>query len=105
MIANFLTHWKTTTAGILSFVVNSLTLLTGYLGTSDINNTGTIHVSTKVALGLTITLALCRAWVGLLQKDAGTTPATLPGSSQPVAVPSHETPDDPKAVPTITKAS
>lgn len=103
MIANFLTHWKTTAAGILSFFITTLTLLTGYLGSTDLNNTGSIHTPAKVVFGFNIALALCRAWVGMLQKDAGTTLANVPGQPAPMAEPSHETPDNPKAKPVIVK--
>ena len=49
-----------------------------------------------VAIGGAV--AFLRILVGHLQTDAGTTLATTPGQPSPVEVPSHEVPDDPKAV-------
>lgn len=52
----------------------------------------------KLAIPVYI-LAALRAAAGYLQQDAGTTEALVPGSPNPVPVPSHEMPNDPSAVP------
>ena len=44
-------------------------------------------------------LATLRALNGLFQQDAGSVLARVPGSAEPQAVPSHESPDDAAAVP------
>ena len=71
---SLLANWKTTLNGILAFLITTLTVLSGYFGSSDINNGGSsvssIHVHTWVTVSITIALALCRAWIGLLQKDS-----------------------------------
>lgn len=99
MIANFLTHWKTTVSGILSFLVTTLMTVSGFMGANDVNTEGTLQSHTKYAAYVTIALALCRAWIGFLQMDAGTTTAVTPSNPTPHAEPSHEIPDSPAAVP------
>ena len=104
----FLAHWKTTANGILAFLITTLTILSGFLGTGDLTQAGngsigSIHVSTWVATGITVALALCRAWIGLLQQDAGSQLAKVPGAPEAAVVPSHETPDDPNAVVVVQK--
>jgi hypothetical protein len=100
-----LTHWKTTVNGILAFLITTLTVFSGFLGTIDVTSSGpsvsSIHVSTWVSVGVTLALALCRAWVGLLQQDAGQTPAIPAGGGPVTLVPSHEIPNDPKATPIL----
>jgi hypothetical protein len=83
MTLNF-SHWKTTANGILGFFIATGAVLTAVPSS---------FINPKISAGLTVSLALARAWVGILQQDAGTTTAIVPGSGvQPV--PSHEIPDD-----------
>jgi hypothetical protein len=98
-------NWKTTAVGILGFLIATLTILDGFLGVSDVKTggakatvLGSVHLHTWIPVGVTITLALCRAWVGLLQQDAGVTPAVMPGGAI-AQVASHEVPNDPSATP------
>jgi hypothetical protein len=100
----FLSHWKTSLNGILAFLITSLTIVSGFLGSTDVTNGVGIHASTKIAVGITVALALCRAWVGLLQQDSGTVLAVTPQSPiVPVPVPAHEIPDNPQAIPVVPK--
>jgi hypothetical protein len=86
-------NWKTTAAGILSFVLATTGPLTAYFAL--------IHSPTswqaQVPGALTLIAGLCRSWVGIISKDAGTEQVLLPGDSQPQTVPSHEVPDNPSA--------
>lgn len=95
--------WKSTAAGVLSFLVTTLTVVSGILGAGDVNNMGTLQTRTYITTGVLLALALCRAWIGLLQKDAGTVLAVTPASPiVPMQVPAHEIPNDPAAIP-VTK--
>lgn len=60
---------KTTVAGFLSFLVTTLTVITS-LQVPIIFNTNANHFWAYLSGGATLALALCRAWVGLLQGDA-----------------------------------
>jgi hypothetical protein len=66
--------WKSTAAGILSFLVTTLTTISAFLVAGNINDNGTgassIHVSTWVVVGVNAALALCRAWIGLITTNA-----------------------------------
>lgn len=62
MIAKFLTHWKTTVSGILSFLVTTLMTISGFMGANDVNTEGTLQSHTKYAAYVTI--ALARAVLG-----------------------------------------
>ena len=97
-------NWKSTANGILAFFITSLTIIASFLGASNVNSGNGFHVSTKVTIAVTIALALCRAWVGLLEKDSGNELALKPGSDVPVVVPAHETPNDPAAVVVVPKS-
>lgn len=81
-------NWKTTANGLLSaaalVVIAEMAVPTG-------------------AKPLVYVLAGLRVLVGLVQTDAGSTEAVLPGSAAAQIVPSHEIPDDPKAVPVNEK--
>lgn len=81
--------WKTTTAGILSAAMATTGPLTAYFAL--------IHNPTawqaQVPGALTLVAGLCRAWIGVISKDAGTEQAILPGESEPQTVSSHEVPD------------
>jgi hypothetical protein len=66
--------WKSTAAGILSFLITTLTTLSGFLVAGNLIGGGTsaasIHVSTWIVIGVNVALALCRAWVGLITQNA-----------------------------------
>jgi len=85
--------WKTTAAGILSAFIGTVGPVTAYLATTPNPN------ATKICGGLTLAAAIARIWLGLIQKDAGSQLALVPGSATPVDVPAHQTPDDPAAIP------
>ncbi len=93
---SWLIHWKTTTNGLLAFFITTGLVVVGF--TAAIPGAE----AAKITSGITLFLALCRAWVGLIQKDAGTTLAKVPGIAQPQAVPAHSVPDDPRAKPVIS---
>lgn len=95
---NFLTHWKSSLAGVLSFAIVTLMTIMGFLGAGDVNTEGVLQNHTKYLAYANIALALCRAWVGFLQSDAGTVTAVTPANPVPHAEPSTEIPIDPKAV-------
>jgi hypothetical protein len=70
-----MTHdWKSTASGILSFLITTLTTLSGFLVAGNLTvggpNASSIHVSTWIVIGVNVALALCRAWVGLITKNA-----------------------------------
>jgi hypothetical protein len=79
--ANFTESPKTSVMGLLIFVGLTARTLEPYFP--------------KWANALTITAALCAAYLGALMKDAGTQLAEIRGETK--TVPSHETPDDPAA--------
>lgn len=67
-------NWKSTANGVLSFFITTLTTLSGFMVATNLIADGasvhSIHIFTWVAIGINVALALCRAWVGLLQNDA-----------------------------------
>ncbi len=92
-----LASWKSSVAGILSFLTTTGVVLLA---------TGTSFLSPKVTSFITIGLALARAYMGLIQADADKVLATVPGSPEPKVVPGHLVPDMPGAtavVPTQEK--
>lgn len=58
------THWKTAANGVLAFLIATGTVIVAF--TATIPGAETAKITTGVTLGL----ALCRAWVGLLEKDS-----------------------------------
>lgn len=94
------TNWKTSLAGFLSFVSMTLITVTGFMGANDVNTEGVLQTHTKYVAYANIAVALCRVWIGLLQHDAGTQTALVPGKGVQ-SVPSHEIPDSPNAIPVI----
>lgn len=104
-IQHVMTNWKTSLAGFLSFVLTTLTTISGFFVASDVVTSGpsvsSIHVHTWVLVGINLATALCRVWIGMLQKDAGQTPAIPPAGGPVEMVPSHETPNDPNATPVV----
>ncbi len=81
--------WKTTANGILGLFITVGAVLLA---------TNTPILNQRLTAELTVAMAVARAVVGMLQKDAGTTVAVVPGGI-PKLVDSHETPNDPAAVP------
>lgn len=71
-----LTDWKSTASGILSFLVTTLTTLSGFLVAGNLITSGSgpnvasIHVATWVTIGVNVALALCRGWIGLITTNA-----------------------------------
>ena len=86
---HILTNWRTSLSGFLSFII-----ATGAVFTAMPPN----WLNPKYSAGLTIAVGLAKAWVGMISKDAGTTEAIVPGQGVKV-VESHETPNDPNAIP------
>lgn len=84
--------WKSTAAGVLSFLITTLTVLSGFLVAGNFTTSGagasSIHVSTWFVIGINVALALCRAWVGLIttNADAGAVAKVLstPTVNQPL---------------------
>ena len=64
---------KSTIIGLLSFLTTTFTVITA-LQVPVIFNTNANHTWAYISGGSTIGLALCRAWVGLLQGDAPANP-------------------------------
>jgi hypothetical protein len=62
------THWKSSANGILAFLIATGTVIVAFTATVPGAETA------KITTGVTLGLALCRAWVGLLQKDADKAP-------------------------------
>ena len=88
-------NWKTTFSSICSFLMMTGLFVTGYIGTL----TAAAPWELKLSAVCTFAVGLLKVWIGFLQYDAGSVQAIVPGSSTPQAVPSHETPDDPSALP------
>jgi hypothetical protein len=67
-------NWKTTINGVLALLITTLSTVSTFMVGGNIVTGGatpsSIHVSTWFVLGVNLTLALCRAWVGMIQKDA-----------------------------------
>jgi hypothetical protein len=85
-----ITHWKSTASSVLTVTLATSTAL---LTVPAVQN----HV--KAVGWIMGAQALAKVWIGLIQEDAGTTLATIPGKDAPVAVASHEIPDNPAAEP------
>jgi hypothetical protein len=85
--ATVFTHWKSSLQGILMLVLTTC----GVLITSGILNANTTKIVALVS-------ALAFAYIGLISKDSGVQIASIAGGP-PVAVPSHEVPDQPGAKP------
>ena len=62
---------KSSIAGVLSFLITTLTVITA-LQVPVVFNTNANHFWAYLSGGSTIALSLCRAWIGLLQGDAPT---------------------------------
>lgn len=78
--------WKSTAVGILSFFVTTLTVLSALLGGDDLSSGNgvswhTLSPHTKFAIGVTILLALCRAWLGWIQNYKPALPPSVPPTS------------------------
>jgi hypothetical protein len=90
-MATIFTHWKSTVRGILVFVITTC----GVLFSSGILNG-------RAAATVALISALATAYVGIISQDAGVQVASIAGGP-PVAVSSHEVPDQPDAIP-VSKA-
>jgi hypothetical protein len=87
---NGLLHWKSTVSGFLTLTL----ITTGILAT--LPQVIAYPKTLGVVLGVQ---AVAKGWIAWISQDAGTTLAVTPASPTPVAVPSHEVPDNPTAVP------
>jgi hypothetical protein len=85
-----LTHWKSSVSGLLT-----ATLATSAAFLAPPLNT---LIPAKWVLYLGAAQIIGKVWIGLISQDAGTVQAVIPGQPGIQTVPSHEIPDDPKAV-------
>lgn len=85
-LSNITVHWKSSLSGILTV---SLTTTATLLALPQIQTL----VSPKVLLWIGAFQAVGKVWVSLIQQDAGTTIAVVPGNPEPQAVASHEIPN------------
>ena len=85
--------WKSTFSAYLTLFLTIGVPLTGYLAQLQHPKPWEIWLSGT----LTSAVGLAKLVVGHMTTDAGTQLAKVPGESSPVAVSSHEVPDDPKA--------
>ena len=82
----FLTHWKTTAAGILSAFLGTVPALDGFLATYQTiqaNLPGHSHADYRLAIwiaGLSCAAAIARVWVGMISHDAPPPPVSPPVS-------------------------
>lgn len=81
---NFLGSPKSTISGVCGLII-SITL-------------SVLLLPPKASAPLVL-IAVCRGIVDFTKQDAGKQLAKVPGKAEPELVPSHETPDDPEAVP------
>lgn len=90
--------WKSTAAGVLSFLITTLTVISALLAGNDLSGgggVGTVHVETWVVISINGALALCRAWIGLITQNA---------SAPAVAAVINNVKEAGPAVPTVTTA-
>ena len=88
-------HWKTTIQGLLSFVV-----ITGIF--IQFQPLPVVPEWFKPwALDAAWFLGFAKFLLAIMQKDAGTVTAVVPGIPGVQSVPSHEIPDSPAAVPVV----
>ncbi len=64
---------KTTVAGVLSFLIATLTTITAFQ-VPNLTDPHANHLLGQIAIGCNIAVALCRVWIGLLQGDAPPNP-------------------------------
>lgn len=84
-----LAHWKTTVQSWLTVIIGLPPALSAF------DNL----MPPKVAIIISVSAAIAKVVLGQFQQDAGVSLAVLPGQTTPQAVPSHEVPNDPAAVP------
>lgn len=82
--------WKSTAAGILSFLITTLTVVSALLAGNNLSaggGVGSIPASTWVVISVNGGLALCRAWIGLIttNADAGAVAAAIAVAPEPSA--------------------
>lgn len=97
MIWLFGINWKTSLSGFLSLGIASFGVITSGLAplAALMPNSVLARYAAITAAILTILSGLGKAWVGLLLKDPGTEAVKLANVVDPVAVSSHEEPDEP----------
>jgi len=88
-------NWKTTVSSVLTTMMFTTAGLMAY---PPVAAYAAAHPKWAAWVGGAQVVG--KIWIGLIQQDAGTTTAVTPQGVQ--AVPSHEVPDDPNAVP-VTK--
>jgi hypothetical protein len=95
MIWLFGINWKSSLSGVLSFGIATFgTITSGLAPLAALNpNSALARYSAITTAVLTLLSGLGKVWVGLLQTDAGTQAIKLPNVDEPVAVPSHEVPN------------
>ena len=91
MFNRILVHWKTTTQ-------SGLTAIIGLSAVAP----SIYWLTPKQAASLVSAGVVGKVFLGMMQQDAGTTIAYVPGKGTQ-AESSHETPDDPTAVPLPTQ--
>jgi fluoride ion exporter CrcB/FEX len=64
---------KTTIAGVLSFLIATLTTLTAFQVPIAFN-TNANHTWMYITVGANLLVSLCRVWIGMLQGDAPNPP-------------------------------
>lgn len=89
LLANALKSPRSTVSSILTGAIGGLPILLG---------TGLIHGKAASIAG-SILIVSKVLWGAFFQSDPGKTLAFSPGSSKPEMVASHETPNDPSAIP------
>lgn len=103
-MSRFLTHWKTTVAGILSAFLATVGPATSFLTAYDAliqQIPGHSHADFRVAIwgmALTAAAAVARAWIGLISHDAPPPPppGQEPVTSQQLQAVGIEVPQTPK---------
>lgn len=65
-----LKNWKTTVNGILAFLIATLGTVSAFLIAQATTLPAQSHKLMWVSIAVNLGLALCRAWVGLLQTDS-----------------------------------
>jgi fluoride ion exporter CrcB/FEX len=71
-------NWKTTAAGLLSFMIATLTTLTAFqVPAALIPNADRTWM--YITVGANLAVALCRVWLGLIQNDAPPNPPAAGG--------------------------
>lgn len=70
LVKFFGVNWKSTVAGILSFLLVTFGSLTSWLATLP----STTHTPAWIALSISLLTGLCRVWVAFITNDAQNPP-------------------------------